>query len=194
MISNFLDAFSGPGAVFMYAILAVFAYGLAVCLERFYTFYIVWKIDEEQLRQHLDSNEMSKAVQLAEQHPVSTLLTSTVDSKHSWDSLSIAAPLVQQEVRKRISSLAMVANVATMLGLLGTVYGLIFALEGLDQASAVERTARLSTGIAAAMITTAWGLIVGVPALIAHNYISNAANRILAFCESVAAALMARQA
>ena len=87
----------------------------------------------------------------------------------------------------------MVANVATMLGLLGTVYGLIFALEGLDQASAVERTARLSTGIAAAMITTAWGLIVGVPALIAHNYISNAANQILAFCESIAAALMAQQ-
>ena len=193
MISNFLDAFSGPGAVFMYAILAVFAYGVAICLERLYTFYVVWKIDENQLRQHLQSNEMSQAIQLAEQHPVNTLLTSTVNSKYTWDSLSVAAPLVQQDVRKRVSSLAMVANVATMLGLLGTVYGLIFALEGLDQASAVERTARLSTGIAAAMITTAWGLIVGVPALIAHNYISNAANRVLAFCESIAAELMARQ-
>ena len=152
-----------------------------------------WKIDENQLRQHLQSNEVSQAIQLAEQHPVNTLLTSTVNSKYTWDSLSVAAPLVQQDVRKRVSSLAMVANVATMLGLLGTVYGLIFALEGLDQASAVERTARLSTGIAAAMITTAWGLIVGVPALIAHNYISNAANRVLAFCESIAAELMARQ-
>ena len=36
----------------------------------------------------------------------------------------------------------MVANISTMLGLLGTVYGLIYALEGLDDASNIERTAR----------------------------------------------------
>ena len=80
-----------------------------------------------------------------------------------------------------------------MLGLLGTVYGLIFALEGLDQASAIERTSRLSTGIAAAMITTAWGLLVGVPALLMHNYISTKAREILSFCESIAAELMVNQ-
>ena len=80
-----------------------------------------------------------------------------------------------------------------MLGLLGTVYGLIFALEGLDQASNLERTARLSEGIAAAMLTTAWGLMVGIPAMIAHNVLSNKAEQILAFCESTAARILVNQ-
>ena len=190
MITNFLDAFSGPAAVFMYAILAIFAYGVAICIERLITFHLRWKIDEDQLRKTIQKKEMQTALEVAKGHPVAKLIESSAEGKHSWDSLAVEAPLVEEEVQKRISSLAMVANVATMLGLLGTVYGLIYALEGLDQASAIERTSRLSTGIAAAMITTAWGLIVGVPALIVHNYIANKAKQILAFCESISAELM----
>ena len=173
MISNFLDAFSGPGAVFMYAILSILAYGIAIFLERSFTFLFKWKIDEKQLRIKIQESNIEEAIQIAKEHPVHLLLEAKKENEYSWDSLGTAAPLVEEEVRKRVSSLAMVANISTMLGLLGTVYGLIFALEGLDQASAIERTSRLSTGIAAAMITTAWGLIVGVPALLAHNYISN---------------------
>lgn len=193
MITNFLDAFSGPGAVFMYAILAIFTYGLAICIDRIITYHIKWKVDSSKLRGEIQNSQFDQAIQTAGKHPVHKLLASTSNEEHSWDSLAIAAPLVEEEVRKRVSSLAMVANISTMLGLLGTVYGLIFALEGLDQASAIERTSRLSTGIAAAMLTTAWGLIVGVPALLAHNYISNTANRILAFCESIAAEIMAQK-
>ena len=190
MISNFLDAFSGPGALFMYAILAILCYGITICIERTYRYLFQWRIDENKLRQEIQSANIAQAIQTAANHPVLLLLESKSSNGHSWDSLAVAAPIVETQVRKRVSSLAMVANVATMLGLLGTVYGLIFALEGLDQASAIERTSRLSAGIAAAMITTAWGLIVGVPALIAHNYISNTANKILGFCESIAAEIM----
>ena len=74
-----------------------------------------------------------------------------------------------------------------MLGLLGTVYGLVFALQGLDQANMLERSARLSEGISTAMITTAWGLIVGVPCLAAHALLSSKATRILSKIESTAA-------
>ena len=80
----------------------------------------------------------------------------------------------------------MVGNVATMLGLLGTVYGLIMAFSGLDDASAVERSARLSEGIATAMATTAWGLLVGIPAIAAHTFIDRRARHTLAFYEAVA--------
>jgi biopolymer transport protein ExbB len=190
VITNFLDAFSGPAAIFMYAILAVFAYGIAICIERLLTFHLRWKIDEVQLRSAIKTGDIKNALIIANNHPVKQLIEAESQDGYTWDTLAVEAPLVEEEVQKRISSLAMVANVATMLGLLGTVYGLIFALEGLDQASAIERTSRLSTGIAAAMITTAWGLVVGVPALIIHNYISNIAKRILAFCESISAELM----
>jgi biopolymer transport protein ExbB len=193
VIGNFLDAFSGPGAIFMYAILAIFAYGVAICIERTYRYLFQWRVDERALRKEIQNNDLESAVGTAAHHPVVLLLESKSSTGHTWDSLAIAAPIVEAQVRKRVTSLAMVANVATMLGLLGTVYGLIYALEGLDQASAIERTSRLSTGIATAMLTTAWGLVVGVPALIAHNYISNTANRILGFCESISAEIMAHK-
>ena len=77
-----------------------------------------------------------------------------------------------------------------MLGLLGTVYGLIYALEGLDDASNIERTARLSSGIAAAMLTTAWGLIAGLPMMFAHNLLQRRSDAILALCQSVAAQII----
>ena len=83
--------------------------------------------------------------------------------------------------------LGAIGNIATMLGLLGTVYGLIFALGGLDQASSIERTARLSEGIAAAMSTTAWGLLVGIPALALHTLLASKSKSILAQVEIVAA-------
>ena len=90
-------------------------------------------------------------------------------------------------MRERVPYLATVGNVATMLGLLGTVYGLILAFTGLGDASAVERAQKLSEGIATAMSTTAFGLLVGIPALALHAFLDGRATRILRFCESVAA-------
>ena len=104
--------------------------------------------------------------------------------------MAVAAPLVEKTVTKRISALSMVANISTMLGLLGTVYGLIYALEGLDNASNIERTARLSAGIGAAMLTTAWGLIAGLPMMFAHNVLQRNSDAILADCQSVAARIV----
>jgi biopolymer transport protein ExbB len=174
----------------MYAILAAACYGAAIFIERIFCFHFKWTINKASLRSSIQQGDIEGAMGIAAKHPVLELLQSQTSEGHSWDSLAIAAPLVEEKIHHRLSSLGMVANIATMLGLLGTVYGLIFALEGLDQASAIERTSRLSTGISAAMITTAWGLVVGVPALIAHNSISAQANKTLAFCESIAAEIM----
>ena len=74
-----------------------------------------------------------------------------------------------------------------MLGLLGTVYGLIIALQGLDQANMVARSSRLSEGISTAMITTAGGLLVGIPALAIYAILRAKADRILSQTEATAA-------
>ena len=78
-----------------------------------------------------------------------------------------------------------------MLGLLGTVYGLIMAMQGLDGASMTDRSLRLSEGISTAMLTTAGGLIVGIPALAGAAFLSAKASAILSQIESTAA-LIAR--
>ena len=81
-------------------------------------------------------------------------------------------------IEKRIGFLAMFANVATLLGLLGTIVGLIHSFAGIATANAVEKATILSSGISLAMNTTAYGLIVAVPALVAYAVLQNRANRL----------------
>ena len=193
-MENLFAAFTGPGAAFSYAIVIVFAYGLSVFIERMLKFTQQWSTEMDSVRGFVLKQEYQKAQDAAKEHPVGNLIAVAVKKKGiTWDDLAEVSPLVEQQVRRRISSLGTVANISTMLGLLGTVYGLIYALEGLDDASSIERTARLSTGIAAAMLTTAWGLLAGLPAMFAHNILSAKAEDTLAQCQSIAASLIISQ-
>lgn len=190
MITNLFSAFTGTGAPFAYAIVLVFCYGLAIWMERWST-YRKWTVSESTLRQQITANDWSGAIDTANGHPVQDFIQiATQTQAPSWDDMAVVAPMVEERVSHRISALAMVANISTMLGLLGTVYGLIYALEGLDDASNIERTARLSSGIAAAMLTTAWGLIAGLPMMFAHNLLQRRSDQILALCQSVAAQII----
>jgi biopolymer transport protein ExbB/TolQ len=193
MVHNLLTAFTGPGGIFSYTIVVVFCYGWSIYLERMWKFSKAWKFSLSAMQNHIEKKDFSQAITEAKTHPVRLLLEvakKKETTECSWDDLAIQAPLVEKEVRNRISSLNMVANISTMLGLLGTVYGLIYALDGLDGASSIERTARLSAGIGSAMLTTALGLLSGIPAMFAHNSLQNKADDILAECNSIAAQIV----
>ena len=78
-------------------------------------------------------------------HPVARLVSAgerAGTGEQAWDQMTAEAALLERDVRQRVHWLATVGNVATMLGLLGTVYGLILAFSGLGDASAVERASR----------------------------------------------------
>jgi len=184
-----VQALDGPGALFMYAIAAVMALGLAVVIERVWLLWFRWRFDVERVVTGIKAGSAEQAAQDARQSPVAGLIRAgmeTSTSEAAWDAMGAEAALVESAVRQRIGYLAMVGNVATMLGLLGTVYGLILAFSGLGDASSIERNARLSEGIATAMATTAWGLLVGIPALAAHTVVEGKANRVLAIYQSIA--------
>ncbi|MHB2149199.1 MotA/TolQ/ExbB proton channel family protein [Caldithrix abyssi] len=85
------------------------------------------------------------------------------------------------KLKERTSYLAMLANVATLTGLMGTIYGLIisFAAVGSDAVSEEDKSRLLAQGIAAAMNTTIFGLMVAIPTLMAYTYISNRTNKII---------------
>lgn len=76
----------------------------------------------------------------------------------------------------RTGYLSMVGNVATLLGLLGTIVGLIQAFTGLGSASQVEKGEIMARGISVAMNTTAYGLIVAIPAIIMYSLLQSRAN------------------
>ena len=86
---------------------------------------------------------------------------------------------VVPQVQKRTASLNALANIATLLGLLGTIMGLIEAFKALENAEPENRQRLLAQGISLAMNTTAFGLIVAIPTLLAHLILSGMTKKIL---------------
>lgn len=100
------------------------------------------------------------------------------------DGLHIAVSDATQTILKRTSFLATIANVATLLGLFGTILGLIHSFEAVGHADAQQKSALLSAGIASAMNATMMGLAVAIPAMIAFSILVNRSNQLIAEMET----------
>ena len=90
------------------------------------------------------------------------------------------------KMEKGLSILATVAGVAPLLGFLGTVTGMIQAFMRIEDLAGSANPSDLAGGIWEALITTAFGLIVGIPALAFYNYFVNAVKRLVSDMETVA--------
>ena len=160
----------------MYAITALLAFALAIFLERSWLLCVAWRPN----RTHPSG-------------PVEEVLSAgraETDPEAAWEAMSAASASAESRIRQRVSYLGTVSSLATMIGLLGTVYGLILAFSALGDSSAGERAQRLSEGISTAMATTAYGLLVGIPALAAHAWLQARVAQLLAALESSAGHLV----
>ncbi len=83
------------------------------------------------------------------------------------------------KIEKRTAFLAVLGNVATLLGLLGTITGMIKSFAAVADANPTAKAALLSNGISEAMNCTAYGLIVAIPALLAYAVLQNRSNQLL---------------
>lgn len=79
---------------------------------------------------------------------------------------------------KRIHYLSMLANVATLLGLLGTIHGLILSFQAVATADASQKQALLAHGISVSMYTTALGLAVAIPVMIVYSFLVSRQNQL----------------
>ena len=89
--------------------------------------------------------------------------------------LSEAVPLYT----RRLHYLSMLANVATQLGLLGTIYGLILSFQAVAQADPAMKQQLLATGISVSLYTTALGLAVAIPAMVTYSFLFARQNELL---------------
>jgi biopolymer transport protein ExbB len=182
----------GPfGAATMYIILAVSILGFGVIIERFVFLFFRYDINASafmaQVQKLVIANNIDHAIKLCNAAPSAALarvikagLTRANRSEAEIESAIEEATLdIVPQVTRRTNSLAAIANVATLLGLLGTIFGMIGAFESLDQAAADKRQEALGQNISSAMYTTAFGLIVAVPCLSAHIFLSNVTKRII---------------
>jgi biopolymer transport protein ExbB len=101
------------------------------------------------------------------------------DDETIFQAQDIAMAEIVPLYTKRLHYLSMLANVATLLGLLGTIHGLILSFQAVAQADPAEKQAMLASGIAVSMYTTALGLAVAIPAMVGFSFLTSRQNQLL---------------
>lgn len=172
------------GGAFMYPILLVFAVATAIAIERYITLTDVRRRNEtswRKLQPALNEGEFEKARDLAakDTSTVSRLLGTGLARQGAVrrrEDVEIAMEESMMEIipqlEKRTAYVALGANIATLLGLLGTIVGLIQAFTAVANANPAEKADLLSASISVAMNTTAFGLIVAIPLLVTHSVLT----------------------
>jgi len=188
-MSKFIEWYKLGGPI-MNFILLVGVIGLAVFIERFYTIVIRSKINGrafiERVISLVRSGKIDDAIKLCAQStaalPDMGLLILRSRSRDEADLQNVAdaaALSVMPKLTRRLQYLPMLANVATLLGLFGTIYGLREAFASVASASAAERSSRLAAGIAIALNATGFGLLVAIPLSVAHAYLVSQSETII---------------
>jgi biopolymer transport protein ExbB len=184
-------SFFQTGGVFMYPILIVFAVGVSIASERYFKLMSVRNQNKkvwDDIHPILETGEFDKARGLLkeDQSAIGGLLNMGLARQGSVrrrDDIEIAMEESMMEIipqlEKRTPYVALFSNIATLLGLLGTIMGLIEAFTAVANADPAEKADLLSASISVAMNTTAFGLMVAIPLLIVHANLSSKTTEIV---------------
>jgi len=183
-----LAKFLEEGGMFMYFNVVVSIVALATIVDRAIFFLGKGAVNAraflEQIRKLVLANNVDRAVKLcsATEAPVAQVAKAGLQRVHRGE-IAIAQGVeetlvdVTPMLKKRIQVLWSIANIATLLGLLGTVTGLIKAFGAVAAAKPEERTALLASGISEALNNTAMGLGIAVTCIIAHAFLGAASKK-----------------
>lgn len=179
------------GGFFMYPILIVMAIGLAISIERLIFLMKtqsstnkVWRNIVPMLR----ADDGARAQQFVEDNksPLATVLSYGFARHQNNARREIVEAAMEEgvmevvpQLEQRTHYLATLANVATLLGLLGTIIGLIQAFTAVASADPAEKANLLSASISVAMNTTAFGLCAAIPLLLFHSYLATRTTKLV---------------
>ena len=188
---NAMINFFQTGGAFMYPILFVFAFGIAISIERYLKLTIVRNANRgmwDKLHPVLAKGDFDTARKMTEENKstVSRLLNTGLELQGAVrrrDDIEIAMEETMMEIipqlEKRTPYIALFSNIATLLGLLGTIMGLIEAFTAVANANPAEKADLLSASISVAMNTTAFGLMAGIPLLIIYVVLTSKTGEIV---------------
>jgi biopolymer transport protein ExbB len=172
------------GGPFMYPILIVFAVGAAIAVERYMTLSMVTAKNQsawDEVQPVLTQGDFDKAREItrSDDSNISQLLSMGLARQGAVrrrEDIEIAMEESMMEIipqlEKRTPYVSLASSIATLLGLLGTIMGLIQAFTAVANANPAEKADLLSASISVAMNTTAFGLMVAIPLLIAHTVLT----------------------
>jgi biopolymer transport protein ExbB/TolQ len=191
MIAELARQFN-EGGMFMWIILGVLGVAAAVTLERLIFYYVICrqrgKVVLTPLIEALKRGDVQGAGSAVAQGsaPLLVLSRELIARYAQGDSLEEIREGIDERAivelprfAERLSYLSLFANVATLLGLLGTIAGLQLSFSSLAAVQATQKATMLAQGISQAMNTTAFGLIVAVPCMVMYTILSNKRQELL---------------
>lgn len=192
---NLIEMFLKGGLV-MWPILACSIIGLAIVVEKFMVIRKA-KINVPafsiKIRGMLKKKDLDGAINycMEEKSPISNIMRRGFKKykfgrKRVIESIESAGKQEISKLEKGLATLATVAGAAPMLGFLGTVTGMIAAFMKIQELQGSASPADLASGIWEALLTTAFGLFVGIPALALYNYFVSLISKIVLDMERVA--------
>ena len=190
--------FFQEGGFFMYPIALVMAVGVAVAVERYIFLSRATSTNRrmwDQLMPALQSGKFPQAMSVTAKSEVAICKILNyglmrVKSARRREDIEMAMEEGLMEVvprlERRTHYLSSFANVATLLGLLGTIIGLIQAFTAVAHAGAAEKAEILASSISVAMNTTAFGLMVAIPLLLVYSVLQSKTTQIVDSLEMAA--------
>ncbi len=186
-----LIAFFQKGGLFMYPILLVFTVGAAIAFERWLQLGNIRRKNTtlwEQVQPLLAAGDFEQARETvnADDSALARMLgmgLARQGAVQRREDIEIAMEECMMEIipqlEKRTPYIALLSNIATLLGLLGTIMGLIAAFTAVANANPAEKADLLSASISVAMNTTAFGLMAAIPMLLLHAKLTSTTGHIV---------------
>lgn len=164
---------------------------MALVAERARALYFSYGMDADQFMNKIQNLILSKKVDEAivfcnqmDKKPMAKAFKTILekadrDDETIFQAHDIAMSEAVPMYTKRLHYLSMLANVATQLGLLGTIYGLILAFKAVAQADPATKQLLLANGISVSLYTTALGLAVAIPVMVFYSFLFSRQNVLL---------------
>ena len=199
------------GGLFMWPILIMGILAVGVIIERYRSLKMLNVDDDDvraQVQQLLFEDNVSEALELCDQQagPVPAVLSAGLRKYYVLRKLNYDAARTEEQVVKAMDDysvhivaglerhlpvLATVSSAAPMLGFLGTVQGMIVAFQNIvDQMGETNIVEAAAAGIQVSLLTTCFGLIVGIPAFVGFNYFTSVINQFVLQVEQSATELI----
>jgi biopolymer transport protein ExbB len=187
-IAQFVSTAGIAGYSLVIAAIILFVIGT----ERFMKFYLVYagnvRSEMEAIRNYILKREYTSALQVCDTRArlpamqvVKAGLLAAENGREAMRSALGAALLeATHKVEARLTYIALIANLGTLFGLMGTITGLIKTFAGVAKIDAATKAALLSSGIAEALNSTVFGLVVGIAAMVIHSVLSSQSDSIIA--------------
>jgi biopolymer transport protein ExbB/TolQ len=185
-----VDGFTSPGSFVMWIILFLAFAIIGIVIER--VWFLFFKCGTSSgsfmagISKYLKAGDYEKAIKYSSSMTTPLAKSVTAILKNRGLSTKQVQKAVDEvflteapKVTRNISLIQIMANISTMLGLTGTIFGLMMAFDAIANVPAAQRAQALATGISIAMSTTLFGLLVAVPALLCQGVLSQKSDKVI---------------